>query len=361
METKNKEEDDMVFRKKLLSLCFMLAILVSVIMIPSVTSAEQAAAEQYRQMFRSGNFYVECQIFSTINHHISGMIGPYEKVSGLLTYAGKNGIRMQRTTINDTKVRNKTKGGPLGLPMFKLSVDSPQMSPSHFKYTELSTYAERNRQSTFGVVVGMATEKNYPDVLYKNGNYYQFSTRGAGDAIGFKKSAKNNIELKAVMLPESKMDSPYLDPNENWQDVKDLLSLPDELAVFYWEDKFHRNPLGVKPYYSGSSKRTVDDKEYDCDQYIVDIKSMANTNIAMEAYNMLYDNGQLVMIQKYFIYNGKERLVRKLQIHKITSEVSDEVFEIGHKCTVYAAATGDMNDLIDNSVIIEKIGGKEKK
>ena len=49
--------------KKLLSVFVMLMIAaISLLPTSAKVSAEQAAAEQYRQMFRSGNFYVEYQI-----------------------------------------------------------------------------------------------------------------------------------------------------------------------------------------------------------------------------------------------------------------------------------------------------------
>ena len=88
---------------------------------------------------------------------------------------------------------------------------------------------------------------------------------------------------------------------------------------------------------------------------------MAGTIIAQEAYNMLYENDKLVMIQKYLLRDGKEKLVRTTKIGTITSEVPEEFFKINQKCKIYAAGTGDMNELIDKKVIVEEIGGKEKK
>ena len=342
----------------------ILTILLTLVLIePSSVSAEQAAAEQYRQMFRSGNFYVECQIFSTIRS--------YNIASGLLTYAGKDGMRMQRTTVSNTKVRNKSKGGPIILPIFNLSVDSPQMSPSYFWSSELTNYmfydqySRINPKKVFNNSRSRANniitikEKKYPDVMYKNGKYYRIKSDEEMGSIGFRNKKSNKIF--AMVLSEDKLDSPYLDPDEEWQYIKQDLSLPDELAIFYWEDKFHQNPFGVKPYYNGNSKRTIDEKEYDCDQYLIDIKTLAGTNAAREAYNMLYENGQLVMIQKYLLYKGKEKLMRTIKIGAISSEVPEEVFEINQKCKIYAAGTGDMNELIGKKVIVEEIGGKEKK
>ena len=322
-----------------------MVLLMSVMIIPSTVSAEQAAAEQYRQMFRNGNFYVECQIFATVGSH--------NMSSGNLIYAGKNGSRMQRTTATGN---------------FSLS-----LAPSYFWYSELSnfkSYVAYDRSLILNPMqIGNNSRihssvheksKNYPDVMYKNGRYYRIKSEVAARAtngFGFNKKSK----IFALVLPEDKLGSPYLNPDEEWQYIKQDLALPDELAIFYWEDKFHQNPFGVKPYYNGSTKRTIDEKEYDCDQYLIDIKSMAGTIIAQEAYNMLYENDKLVMIQKYLLRDGKEKLVRTTKIGTITSEVPEEFFKINQKCKIYAAGTGDMNELIDKKVIVEEIGGKEKK
>ena len=52
-------------------------------------SAEQAAAETYRQMFQSGNFFVEYRIF---------IDGISKENFSTITLAGKDGKRMQRKT-----------------------------------------------------------------------------------------------------------------------------------------------------------------------------------------------------------------------------------------------------------------------
>ena len=82
------------------------------------------------------------------------------------------------------------------------------------------------------------------------------------------------------------------------------------------------------PRYTGSGKRKVKDKEYDCDQYINEIKNLAGKRLALELYNMLYENGKLVMIQKYLVQNRDGTLSRTTEIKNITSEVPDSVFEI---------------------------------
>ena len=120
------------------------------------------------------------------------------------------------------------------------------------------------------------------------------------------------------------------------------------------------NPFGLTPQYTGSSIRTVDQKDYDCDQYAINIKSIAGTIIAQEIYDALYQNGRLVMVQKYLVRNGKESLIRELDVKIMSSEVPEEAFEFGERCKIYAASDGDLSDLVGKKVLVEEIGGKKK-
>ena len=299
-----------------------LILMLLVTVLNSHASAEQPAAEKYRQMFASGNFYVECQIFTFQNSR--------KMPTAFLVYAGKDGKRMH----------GLNRSGVLG------------WYPA-YGVTELTTSSNREMLK-FRETLEAALKK-YPHVLYENGRYYRFYKPLNN------KPVNNRDELRGVMLPEEKLNSPNLNPDEEWQYVQSDLALPDELAIFFWDDKFHKNPLGLKPYYNGSSKVTVDKKEYDCDQYLIDIKSMAGTNIAQEAYNALYENGQLVMVRKYLIYKGKERFVRDLKVIAITEQVPEEVFAFRKKIKVYEAGTGNLDDLVGDPKIIGEVGGKVTK
>ena len=296
--------------------CLLLFLILTLI-LPLKVSAEQAAAEQYRQMFKSGNFYVEYQVFNTQYHRMMGTMA-------VCALAAENGRRMERTMGK----------GNIGYGRGILNI--PGIS------------GEENRASasvmmTGGGVLGIGKKRaiQNPEVLYQNGKYYRFQ--------------QNNT---ARVLSESELNKIDLNPDEEWNFVQRDMSFPDELAVFCWNDKFHYNPNNTpEPKYNGSSKRTVDNKEYDCDQYVNYIVSLANTNIAMEAYNVLYQNGQLKMIQKYFIKDGKETLVRKVEIKNITSQVPPTAFKMAKKIKVYAAGNGDMNDLLGQPVQVETLGG----
>lgn len=286
-------------------------------------SAEQPAAEQYRQMFASGNFYVECRIIRS------------DVKSANMVFAGQNGNRMYRATSAGTFTTNYSKYmfDSLNAALSKI-YSSHKSEVSHFE--------------TF-------KEKKWPDVMYRDGKYYRFSTsglamRGVGAWVGSSK------KVKALVLPEEKLTSPDLNPNEGWNLVREDLALPDELAIFCWNEPFRDNVISA-PRYNGSSKREIDGKEYDCDQYIVDIKNLAGTVAAQEVFNALYDGGNLVRVQKYLIRDGKENFIHELLINNLSAQVPDSAFAIGKKIEVYAAEKGDMKDLLEQPELVETLGG----
>lgn len=298
-------------------------LLIGLTISTTEVSAEQAAAEQYRQMFRSGNFYVECQASKPFGNYIAN--------SGISTYAGQNGKRMQRTV----RQGNFGSYGIFSVSAFAI------MQPDDF-YSESS--------QNFNVIdmykTGMYTSeksKKRPDFLYQNGKYYRFeATRANKNVIGW-------------VLSENQSDY------STAKNIRKELALPKELAVFYWDDPFKDKKFNLPaPHYNGSSTRTVDEKTYECDQYISDIKSMTGTLIAQEAYNMLYNDGKLVMVQKYLIRDGKEYHALDLKIINLTAEVPDSAFAIEKKIKVYAVPNGDLNELIGKNVLVEEIGGKQK-
>ena len=88
-----------------------------IIITPPPVSAEQAAAEQYRQMFRNGNFYVECQLFG--DSEIRWGFGrPKKAVSAKFIYAGKNGNRSFRS-VNTKDPKTTWAFNDLELPLYR--------------------------------------------------------------------------------------------------------------------------------------------------------------------------------------------------------------------------------------------------
>lgn len=303
--------------------------LLTTILTPNFCKAEHAMAEQYRQMFSSGNFYVECQMFG--DSEVKWGFGrPKMATSAKLIYAGKNGSRSFRS-VNTKNPKTNWAFNDLDLSKLYLGIDS----------------SERN------VLTYSTATKDWPDVLYKDGKYYRFISSLKGGMFGLDKN------VKAYAVPESEINSSALDEKQDWEFVCEDLTLPDEFCVFFPDDPmrkgFQTKPI---PRYNGSSKISFNNKECDCDQYINDIKSLAGTVIAQEAYNVLYDGNKLVCIQKYLLRNGKETHLYDNVIITITENVPPTAFSRTKKVKVYGARNGDMADLLETEVVVETLGGK---
>ena len=75
----------------------IVTLLLMALVLPA--SAEQPAAEQYRQMFASGNFYVEYQMYMLRNEKA-------RPISGIMAFAGQNGDRMYPSgACQDNRIR----------------------------------------------------------------------------------------------------------------------------------------------------------------------------------------------------------------------------------------------------------------
>lgn len=301
----------------------VLTLLLTALILP--VAAEQPAAEEYRQMFRSGNFYVEYKI-------------PDEQQK----------IYTKNSRINITNMHKYIQ---------KMLKNSNSKKPNY------TICAARNGER----LLKSSSIEKYPDALYRDGKYYRFivdTEQSSNILIG---STSKTIR-RVIMLDEDELYSPTLDPDEEWNYIREDLALPEELAVFYWNDPFRDNFQNQSPpRYNGSAKRVVKssskkvpDKEFDCDQYVNDIKNLSGAIIAQEVYNMLYEDGKLVRIQKYFVRDGKEKLLNELIINKISSQVPDEAFAIDKKFKLYSARKGDMSDLLNQLEQIGEIGGNEK-
>lgn len=280
--------------------------------------AEQPAAEQYRQMFSSGNFYLEYEVADISGYWGYDSPSPRKKIFTASLHSNFN----------------------FGMPAY-------DKKKQHI--IRAGRYGQR--------ITKVGLEDKYPRAFYRDGKYYRFTkTEEESSNIFF--GASKQILRNAYVLDEEKIYSPNLDPDDKWQNVRDDLALPEVFCVLFPNDPMNDYAqLLPKPIFNGSFKRTIEDKEYDCDQYINDIKSMAGTVIAQEAYNILYDSNKLVRVQKYLLRDGKEFLITDLIIHNVNSQVPDETFVIHKKFKLYAARNGDMNDLLDNLKQIGEIGG----
>lgn len=187
----------------------------------------------------------------------------------------------------------------------------------------------------FGAWIGEHKSKQ-PDFMCENGKYYKMLD-----------------DEYVIMARESQLDDENLNPLEGWNTIYKSLSLPDELAVFNWSDKYHRVSEAIsKPEFIESIRKTVDGKEYDCDRYESKVISADGSDKATITFDMCYNKGNLVIAQSAIFANGKEYGVNKLIIKRIAKDIPKKSVKISDKTKIYAAGIGDMNDLLEIPVLL---------
>ncbi len=298
------------------------------LLYPPPVSAEQAVAETYRQMFRDGNFYVEFQIETpdALHWHSMNTIEVFSNVPKTFNRVSKRLTPIKKSSFFGW-------GGT---------------NPFSAKKTDFQILAGKDGARVYRETL---KAKN-PDALYKGGRYYNFFRESV--------TGTNKFERRMLILSEENLNSINLYPAEGWQDIRADLALPDELAIFYWNDPPFQPRNYDAPVYLESSKLTFGGKEYDCDKYVEFAKDMAGNVINETVYNALYENGKLVMVQKYFQREGDKSAPRIFRIKTITSQVPDSIFEFKKKIKLYKTHNGDMNDLLKVYEEIGEIGGKKK-
>ena len=238
--------------------------------------AEQSAAEEYRNIFRGGNFYLE-----------------FKDKWGTRIIAAKNGTRMER--MNYT-----------------------------FEHGAIAWL------NPLGAIFGGNGDKN-PEVMHKGGKYYYFV-------------AKN----KANVCAEKDLYNENLDPRQAWNKISQKLAVPNELAVFYWNDPYRsKSPAVSEPEFMGSGKALFDGKEYDCDKYISKIKSRGGDKETFLHYDLLYKDGELFRVDLCVSKDLVLYPVSSLEVVKIQRAIPDGTFKIYKGTKLYAAGTGDINDLLE--------------
>ena len=254
-------------KKKIIATAIMLCVASPVL-------AEQPAANEYRTIFSSGNFYVEYQ-----DKYISCALG------------SQNGNRMIRTSYNGWAGAFNLFGGG----------------------------------------------SKFPEAMYRDGKYYQFKDK-----------------KHATVINENQLTDENLDPKQGWSSIKQKLALPDELAVFYWNDPFRTYSKALPaPQFVETVKRTIGKKEYDCDKYVSDIKNASGGTEAQLVYFMGYEAGKLAQIETIAIIDDKEYQIKGFVVGISTKNantfyLADEAGAFGefeaYKCASvdYEVAEGDL-------------------
>ena len=248
--------------------------------------AEHANADYYRQIFQSGSFYVkfEYKKDSTDSKNIKWG----EKI---LFADDKNKIRMERTSYKYAK------GSLIWL-------------------------------NPLGAIFGGDENKN-PEVMYKDGKYYRFF-------------AKN----KANVCEEKNLEHENINPRDGWNKIKKILALPDELAVFFWDDPFSLRSTEIPaPIFVESIKKSLDGKEYACDRYETKINDSADL-----IYELFYnDEGKLSFAKSTLVRNNQEYKINYLEIKEIKTEIADNEKFSYENVQEYPVGMGDIYDLLESS------------
>ena len=257
---------------------FLIAVIALISLSLSHCHAEQSAAETYREIFRTGNFYVE-----------------YKDKWGTRILAGKDGTRLER-------MRYEFESGGIAM-----------LNP-------------------LGMIFG-GEDKN-PEFMYRNGNFYHFIEKD-----------------KANFCAEKNLRDENLDPRQGWNKISQSLALPDELAIFFWKDKFRwTTPTIAEPTFQKSFLKNLSGKDYDCDRYTCEVKTASGSDVAQLIYDAIYKDGELFRVESYISRNGNDYPLNVLQIKKIQSEIPKGAFKIYKNTKLYAAGIGDINDLLEKPI-----------
>ena len=190
-----------------------------------------------------------------------------------------------------------------------------------------------------GNMFANAAEK-FPEFMYADGKFYKFLEKDI-----------------ALIVDENQLDDENLNPAEGWSTIHQSLSLPNELAIFNWNDKFHKVPEALsEPIFIESTKKIVNGKEFDCDRYESKITNAAGGESATITFELCYSAGELILAQSSLSANGKDYEINKLIVKKILSSVPSGEFKLSGKEKVHSAGFGDMNDLLEILKFIGRLG-----
>ena len=342
----------MKIKKKLAALALAVSTLAT-----ATAGAEHPSAEQYRQILQSGNFYLEYETVGDTQNNLQNLMPGQGTVDVL---ASESGRRMASTIA----LEHKKKTG-WGSRLLGIDVGDSK-------------------------VVTKRGEK-VPNTLYMNGNYYIFHPEGVSPSTSMtdirsfmEQVAGKKKKQEAQVCSATQLNAPALDRSEGWEDVREHLALPDALSIFAnndsYQDKKGRMRLSVSysgillplasyyddnvppktaPVFVESRKVTIDKKEYDCDRYASDFRTVGGTVVAQVLYDAVYDEeGKLTKIQRYFSRHGKTESLGAVLVLELTSQLPEDAFFISAEpMKVYAAGMGDANDFLEIGVPVGTIGG----
>ena len=266
---------------------FLSAIIFFANLFFVIAKAEQPAAQEYRKIFASGNFYVE-----------------FKDKWGTRILAAKNNMRMERMRYD----------------------------------------FESGAGIWFNPLAGLfQQEDKNPEVIYKNGKFYHFVE-----------------SKKANVCDEKNLRGENMDPRQGWNVISQKLALPDELAIFFWNDSYRLKSSAIDaPIFVESTKKILGGKEFDCDRYICKIKNLSGEEKAQLIFDAFYSEGKIFRVETSIFRNQNFYPVNVLSVKKIQSEIPEGTFKIEKGTKIFAAGTGDINDLLEQPTSLGTVDSLE--
>lgn len=194
---------------------------------------------------------------------------------------------------------------------------------------------------------GGGTPKKEPYALFDDGKYYQF---------------KGNKTV--IMATRDQIKDPNLDPKEAWDTVRVRLSLPASLRPLVRADRFNDRFNSVPdPIFSESGvEKDKKGKEFEFDKYVTTVKNSNGKVLWEKAYYLYYLDGEITRVKMTNRVGDStnEFVESELQNVKILAELPEKIkVEIPKGNKVYSAGLGDMDDLLDQSPLLEDYSKKE--
>ena len=179
----------------------------------------------------------------------------------------------------------------------------------------------------------------------------------------FTEGSENEYEYDSF-LPKKVNPSQLEDNEENWPETIDMLRVPAFLAVF--AGKQVSLPASMSPIrFQGSSSKTENNTAYVCDRYVSQVKNAQGGNHGQVVYDVWYQGDKLQRIQSSYVApDGKESILDAAYITSLQNATPDALqlenvrvyeAEIGTVQEVYGETTymGGLKDLVDGK------GGKK--
>lgn len=297
------------------------ALSLQILLGSSIAFAEQPAAEKYRSIIQSGNFYVE--------------YGP--KGWGLRDYVvAQNGVRMSGLKLEKMF-------GTTSYPAVRYE------NGKYYKFVNKGT-VKREEEIANREWKSYQNYESYQDVTIDS-NVYSWTTAAGGSSGG-----EYPKKTTGVVLEESNLNNPYLNPEAHWEKVRARLSLPAALKIFAYNDPYMGHEYGEnEPVFTESGQVEDNGKQRVCDKYTSVLKDNKGNVKAEMLYTAIYDEkGNLYKINKVCKINGKVLPVDELEIVTITDVLPEKAIDMP-KSKIYAADIGTITDLLKKPTLVEEI------